>query len=72
MNNDEIGFHPIAKIYRKRILPNSTTQYYVSYKHSPAKKDRVWINENDMTPQLQRYARNRKLQISKSNKNRLV
>ena len=52
--------HQIAKIFRKRILPNNTTQYYVSYKHYPAKKDRVWINESDMTPALQQHAKNKK------------
>ncbi|MGL1886778.1 MAG: reverse transcriptase domain-containing protein [Reichenbachiella sp.] len=63
------AYHPIAKIFRKRILPDRSTQYYVSYKHHPAKKDRVWINESDMSPELQQYARNRKLQIRKANLN---
>ena len=58
---------PIHKVYRKRILSDGSTQYYVSFKSKRAKKDRTWINETDMTPSLQDYARNRKLQLTKSN-----
>ena len=58
---------PIHKVYRKRILSDGSTQYYVSFKSKRAKKDRIWINETDMTPSLQDYARNRKLQLTKSN-----
>ena len=65
---DDIGtVEPIHKVYRKRILSDGRTQYYVSFKSKRAKKDRIWINETDMTPSLQDYARNRKLQLTKSN-----
>ena len=68
---DSKAFMPINKVYRKRILSDGTTQYYVSYKKYPAKKDRVWVNEADMTPELQSYAKNRKLQLTKANLNML-
>ena len=70
-DNDKYPMERVHKIYRKRILADGKVQYYVSYKNYPAKKDRVWINEKDMNPELQKYASNRKLQITKANINML-
>ena len=70
INNTQ--YRPINKIYRKRILPDKSVQYYVSFKNHPSKKDRTWVNESDMTPELQKYAKNRKLQITKANINMLT
>ena len=67
----ETAMQSIKKLYRKRITIDGNTQYYVSFKQYPSKKDRVWVNEEDMSPALQQYAKGRKLQVTKANLNML-
>ena len=63
VNNGE--FHEIYKVYRKRTLSSGEEQYYISWKHAKAKRDRCWVNRSDLTPQLKQYVDNKKLPVVK-------
>lgn len=59
-------FHEIKTVFRKKVLPSGEEQYYVSFRHAPAKKHRQWISRNDLTPELKAYVDSKKLPVVKS------
>ena len=70
-SDSEHPLETIHRVYRKKIQPDGRVQYYVSFKSKPSKRYRTWVYEEDMTPALQKYAKNRKLQITNTNINML-
>ena len=58
---EQKGYDIIKKVYRKRILKSGDIEYYLSWKHAPAKKFRTWVKRKDLSHDLQKYVDTRNL-----------
>ena len=55
------NLHEIKTVFRKKVLPSGEVQYYVSWRHSPAKKHRCWVSRDDLSPQLKAFVDSKKI-----------
>jgi hypothetical protein len=63
-SDQESGFNPVEKVYRKRDINEGNSEYYVKWK-GYGKKHNAWVKASDLTPTLQEKLKTRKLPSSK-------